>query len=343
VAATEVATSEALHAVAAEMHPRAAVPARDVAAVDGWALRSSDLIGASSYTPLPLSAAPTWVEAGEPVPAGCDCVLDEDSVDRTSPIVQVLAEATPGQGVRRKGSDVAEGSRIAEPGRKLSSRDLLLARMAGLARLPVRRPRLSIVNLPGGTATAKLIAENAREAGADVSLVSAAARDAASIAKVLDPAAGDLLVVIGGSGVGRSDASVVALASRGEIIAHGLALQPGRTTAIGRIAATPVIVLPGAPDQGLAAWWALALPALDRLSGRGPRRTVTRPLARKIASLVGIAEIVLLEEADGAWLPLAVGELSLGVIAGAQARLLVPGGSEGYALGTPVDAYMLGE
>jgi molybdopterin molybdotransferase len=51
----------------------------------------------------------------------------------------------------------------------------------------------------------------------------------------------------------------------------------------------------------------------------------------------------LLEEQDGAWLPLAVGELSLATIARAQAWLLVPGASEGYALGTPVDAYMLGE
>jgi molybdopterin molybdotransferase len=341
VAAIEVAPSEALYAVAAEMPSLAAVPARDVAAVDGWALRSSDLVGASSYTPLPLNAPPAWVEAGEPMPDFCDCVLDQDSVDRTSPIVQVLAEAVPGQGVRRKSSDIAEASLIAAPGERLSARDLLLARMAGLARLSVRRPRVSIVNLPGGTATANLIVESAREAGADVSFATAAARDVPSIANALDPGAGDFLLVIGGSGVGQTDASVVALARRGEIIAHGLALQPGRTTAAGRIDATPVIVLPGAPDQALAAWWTLALPALDRLSGRPVRPTITRPLARKIASLVGVAEIVLLDEEDGAWLPLAIGELSLAVIARAKAWLLVPGGSEGYALGTPVDAYML--
>ena len=65
---------------------------------------------------------------------------------------------------------------------------------------------------------------------------------------------------------------------------------------------TPVIALPGAPDQALAAWWTLALPVLDRLSGRRPRKTVTLPLARKIASSVGIAEIVLLERKQGAWI-----------------------------------------
>ena len=103
----------------------------------------------------------------------------------------------------------------------------------------------------------------------------------------------------------------------------------------------PVIVLPGAPDQALAAWWTLALPALDRLSGRQPRQAVALPLSRKIASSVGIAEIVLLEVNDGAWMPLAIGDLSLETIARADAWLAVPGGAEGFAAGTPVDAYML--
>ena len=65
------------------------------------------------------------------------------------------------------------------------------------------------------------------------------------------------------------------------------------------------------------------------------------PLARKIASSVGIAEIVLLEKIDRAWMPLAVGDMSLDAIARADAWLVVPGGSEGFAAGTPVDAYML--
>src|SRR6202043_3150644 len=111
--------------------------------------------------------------------------------------------------------------------------------------------------------------------------------------------------------VGRTDATIAALAQHGEVVAHGVALQPGRTTAVGSIEQVPVIALPGAPDQALAAWWTLALPVLDRLSARQKRPTLTLPLARKIASSVGIAEIVLLQNDAGAWMPLAVGELSL--------------------------------
>ena len=341
VAPVELTLSDALRCIAAGMPPLQAYPPRDIAAADGYAFCAPDLVGASSYSPLPLSAPPVWVEAGDAMPEACDCVLDSDSVDLSGPLPQLLSEAIPGQGVRRTGGDIAAGSLVAEAGRRVLPRDLLMARAAGLDRLNVRRPRLRIVNVPASHVTADLIAESARAAGAETISITAAGRDAGSIAAALDDGACDLLLVVGGSGVGRTDATVTALAARGKILAHGIALQPGRTSAVGRLGKAPVVVLPGAPDQALAAWWTLALPILDRLSGRRLRKTVNSPLARKIASSVGIAEIVLLERKQDMWATLAVGELSLEVIARAEAWLVVSGGSEGFAAGSLVDAYML--
>jgi len=60
------------------------------------------------------------------MPEATDCVIDSDSVDQTGPIVQVLAEAIPGQGVRRFGGDVSEGSSVMVPGRRVRPLDLLL-------------------------------------------------------------------------------------------------------------------------------------------------------------------------------------------------------------------------
>jgi molybdopterin molybdotransferase len=327
VAASERVPGDAPACAAAGLNELKAWPTHDIAATDGWALRASDLVGASSYTPLPLVKEPVWVEAGAPIPHGCDCVLDEGAVDLSGPMAQVLAEAIPGQGVRRKGGEIADTSAIVDAWRP-----------GGLS----RAPRLRVVNVPGGGITAKLIARSLSAARIEIECVEAEARDAASIAKVLDVGVCDLLVTVGGSGVGRTDATVLALAERGEVLAHGLALQPGRTAAVGRIGHTPVVVMPGAPDQALAVWWTLVLPGLDRL-GAGQRKTVSRPLTRKIASSVGIAEIVLLEKQDGAWTPLAVGDLPLAPIAHSKAWLLVPGDSEGYAAGTPVNAYLLRE
>jgi molybdopterin molybdotransferase len=352
VAPIELPLAQALDCVAAEMPPLRAVPPRDIAAADGFAFCARDLVGASSYSPLPLATSLAWVEAGDAMPQGCDCVIDSDLVDQIGPMVQVLGEAIPGQGVRRAGGDIAEGSSVLASGRRVGPLDLAIARAAGWDHLKVRRPRLCLLNIPaasGATATAQLISECARGAGANVAWAEATGRDAASIAKALDtamdaaiePGACDLLVTIGGSGVGRTDAAVVALARRGEVLAHGIALQPGRTAAVGGIEQVPVIALPGAPDQALAAWWTLARPVLDRLSARQPRQRLTLPLARKIASSVGIAEIVLLQKDAGTWMPLAVGELSLETIARADAYLVVESGSEGFAAGTPVDAYMM--
>jgi molybdopterin biosynthesis enzyme len=249
VAPSELPLRDALRCIAAEMPPLDAHPSRDVAAVDGYAFRARDLVGASSYSPLPLSASPIWVEAGEPVPDGCDCVLDSDSVDISGPVPQVMAEAIPGQGVRRTGDDIAAGSHVVEAGRRVLPRDLLIARAAGVAQLKVRRPRLCIVNIPGGTATADLIAESARAAGAEIVSVAAAGRDAASIAAVIGDTACDLLLSVGGSGVGRTDAALTALAMRGEVFAHGIALQPvARRPCRGK---TPACCCPARPIRPL--------------------------------------------------------------------------------------------
>jgi molybdopterin molybdotransferase len=343
VAPVSLSLAEALGCVAADMPPLQAVPRRDTAASDGWALRARDLVGASSYTPLPLARPPVWVEAGDAMPEDCDCVVDADSVDHAGPRFQMLAEAIPGQGVRRAGADIAEGKSVIAPSRRIRRIDLLGARAAGLQSLNVRRPRLRLVDIPansGYTDTVQLIAELAGAAGASTARAKAGGRDAASTAKAIEPGDCDLLVTIGGSGVGRTDAAIAALAARGEVVAHGIAVQPGRTAAVGRIGKIPVVALPGAPDQALAAWLTLVLPVLDRLSGLAPRQSITLPLARKIASSVGIGEIVLLERTENAWMPLAIGEMPLATIARSDAWLLVPGGSEGFAAGTPVDAYM---
>src|SRR5262249_18638727 len=153
--------------------PLKATPAHEVAVADGFALRARDLVGASSYTPLLLPTVPVWVEAGDRIPDGCDCVVDADAVEQTGPIIQGLAEAIPGQGVRRIGGDIADGF-VAAAGACFRPIDLLVAQAARLVRMPVRRPRVRVVNIPAAeTATAHLICETARAAGADVTFVQA--------------------------------------------------------------------------------------------------------------------------------------------------------------------------
>ncbi|MEI9923083.1 MAG: molybdopterin-binding protein [Bradyrhizobium sp.] len=272
VAPIERPIAETLGSVAAEVLLPGPVPASDLAVSDGWAFCARDLVGASSYSPLPLAGPPVWVEAGDRMPNGSDCVVDFDLVEFTGSgsMFQVVGEALPGQDVRRAGADIGEGGRIIAAGQRLRALDLMLGRAAGLKKLAVRRPRLHLINIPatvGHTVTAQLIAENARATGAEVIFSRANGRDAADVAQAFDRERCDLMITVGGTGIGRTDETVEALTMRGALIAHGIAVQPGRTTALGKVDHIPVIALPGAPDQALAAWWTLALPVLDRLSG----------------------------------------------------------------------------
>jgi len=329
--------------IAAEIAPlRTAHPEFSLAVADGWAMRSRDLAGASSYSPLPLSVPPGWVEAGDRLPEHCDCVLDADLVEQIGPIFNVLGEVAPGHGIRRAGGDIAAGRVIVAPGRQIYAIDVLALGTVGLDRARIRRPRVRIIDVisTDGTGTSsKFIFEFAKAAGARVDGVQTKGRDAASISAVASEGVYDLLITIGGTGLGRTDATVEALATRGVILAHGLALQPGRTAALAKFGTTPVIAVPGAADQALAVCLTLVRPALDLLTARQPRRHITRPLARKISSSIGVTELVLLEASDDFWMPIAAGELSLEAIARSDAWLAVRGDSEGYAAGTAVGAF----
>ena len=320
-----------------------AQPTRDTAKTDGWACRALDLAGASAYSPLPLMAIPVWVEAGDAMPVGCDCVLDADLLDCSGPMPQAFGEAAPGQGLRRAGEDMEAGRPPIIAGHRLSAADLLAARSAGIVEIAVRAPEVRLINVAapaGETFTAHFIADIARASGATVIDIGTVTREARSIAQALESAAGDLIILIGGTGAGHADATAAALAARGALIAHNIALQPGRTAAIGRLGAVPIIALPGAPDQAFAVFLALVQPAIDRLSGRGARRKTVLPLERKISSAIGLTEIVLLQQEQDRWGPLAIGDFSLDAIRLADAWLAIPGDSEGYAAGTPVGAFM---
>jgi len=347
VGPAEIALADAIGCVAAELPKTVtSLPPFNVAISDGWAMRARDLAGASSYAPLPLQAVPTWVEGGDRLPEDCDCVIDESALERNGPIFQVVTEAIPGEGIRRIGGDFAAGATVITAGRPVAVADLIAARASGRDTLPVRRPHVRVVGVrsrDGSSTSAEFIAAAVREAGARVTLTTTAARDVASIGSVIGDGAGDLLLLVGGSGVGSNDATVTALAAAGRVAAHGLAINPGRTTAVGHVGSVPVVVIPGAPAHALAAWLALARPVLDRLTLRAPRQAIVRPLARKIASEIGFSELVLLKTIDGKWMPLAGGDLPLGQIAAADACLIVPGASEGYAEGAQIAALPLRE
>jgi molybdopterin biosynthesis enzyme len=100
-----------------------------------------------------------------------------------------------------------------------------------------------------------------------------------------------------------------------------------------------VLIVPGRPDAALAVWLTLGRRMLARLAGRSDDEEAHTPvvLTRKIASTLGLTEIVpVRREADGVE-PLASGYLTLQSLTRADGYVLVPADSEGFPAGARVD------
>ena len=151
------------------------------------------------------------------------------------------------------------------------------------------------------------------------------------LASALADAAVDAVVVVGGTGSGRNDATVHTLASVGEVHVHGIALLPGETTALGAVGARPVLALPGRLDAALAAWHLLGQVMLARLAGsREAPRLWPATLTHKVSSTVGLSELVPVRCEGGFATPIASGYVPLSALAPANGWILIAPASEGY-------------
>jgi molybdopterin molybdotransferase len=316
-------------------------PARPTAATalaDGWALAADLTLGVGGYAPALLPRAPTRVEAGQAMPPDTDSIAPFDAVRTTAAGAEALVTVNPGDGVLTVGGDCEPGLPLRRAGDRLRPIDLAAFAAAGLARVTVREPRVRVLPLRGSaivSAAARLVAGDIERRG--------------GVARLDEPDRGldvalaadniDCVVAIGGTGSGRNDTSVHLLAREGRVAVHGFALAPGETAALGFSGTRPVLLLPGRLDAALAVWLAVGRRIMEALAGathkeNEPVETLT--LARKVASAVGMAELVPVRRNGGEAEPLASRYLPLSSLTRAGGWILVPAESEGYPAGSAV-------
>jgi molybdopterin biosynthesis enzyme len=206
----------------------------------------------------------------------------------------------------------------------------------------VRAPRIKIftTTVPASSGADSVSPAIVRAAEAEGAAAEVA--QASSLESVLLDRACDAVFAVGGTGTGRRDASVKTLARVGRVEIHGFGIAPGETAALGTAEGKPVLLLPGRLDAALAAFLIVGRRLIARLAGRETEEVATRlPLTRKIASSVGLAEMVLVRRVPEGVEPLTAGAFTAAALARADGWVMVPPESEGFAAGALVEMRQL--
>jgi molybdopterin molybdotransferase len=337
--------------------------------MDGYALRGSETFGAGPYNPLefdivgealPGRPFPGAVQPGQavrimtgaPLPQGADAVLQAEAAEETGGRVSVADAVSPGRHVGRRGEDIEAGTVVLRAGRVLRPQDLgVLASLGATPVTVVRQPTVAILVtgdelLPCGSRPEgyRIVDSNSvmlqalirRDGGLPATALLIPDRYEA-VREAIRAAQADVVLVSGGSSVGKEDHAPRVLAELGELLVHGVALRPASPTGVGFLDRRPVFLLPGNPVSCLCAYDLFAGVAVRRSGGRSPElpyRSCRLPLARKIASAVGRVDYVRVLVRDGQIEPLATSGASvLSSTTRADGFVLVPRDSEGYPAG----------
>jgi molybdopterin molybdotransferase len=283
------------------------VPPMDNSAMDGYAVRLSDLssgkklrvtqrIAAGSVgKPLEPGTA-ARIFTGAPVPGGADAIVMQEFTDGGKDEVQVKKIPKPGEWIRLTGSDIRKGGTILKAGKRLLPQDTGLAASVGIKTLPVhRRIRLGLfftgdeLLMPGEPLPAgKIYNSNRFTLNGLAAAFDCEVRDYGIVPDRLDAtrevlrtaaAENDVIVTSGGVSVGDEDHVKPAVEAEGSLLMWRIAMKPGRPLAFGKVGKAAFIGLPGNPVSSFVTFLIFVRPFLLKTQGCsevGPRSIEAR-------------------------------------------------------------------
>jgi molybdopterin molybdotransferase len=267
------------------------------AAVDGYAVRLADVRDAAvlpvegrvvAGAPIAVPMKPATARrifTGAALPVGADTIFMQEDVRLDDEgRVHLPSGLKPGANTRPRGEDIVAGARALRKGQILRPQHLALAAALGIAKLAVRTPiRIALFSTgdelvePGLPAEASqrhdsnrvLLTALARRAGALVTDLGILSDRRNVIAAALAEAAHghDLILTSGGVSVGEEDHVRAAVEAGGRLTFWRLAIKPGRPVAMGTVAGTPFVGLPGNPVAAFITFVHVARPLIGALAG----------------------------------------------------------------------------
>jgi molybdopterin molybdotransferase len=272
---------------------------------DGYACRAAEIsagmalpvagtthAGEAPAGPLPVQSA--WeIMTGAPVPAGADCVVMLEHVERSADTIRLAPSRTigPGDNIVARGAQSRRGDLILDSGISIGPAQTALAASCGYAELEVfARPHVAILttgdelvpitDTPGPgkirNSNAHMLAALVARFGGEPIVLPTAADTAESLDSAFAQSAqADMLLISGGVSAGKRDLVEPALAHLGaQFHFTGVKIQPGKPLVFGElpgIAERPTAQfffgLPGNPISSAATFLLFATPILAALGG----------------------------------------------------------------------------
>jgi putative molybdopterin biosynthesis protein len=275
----------------------------------------------------------TPIATGGMLPRGSDAVVmiehtemtesDTVSGDRDSasgdPRLRVFHSAASGQAVTFAGTDIARGETVLRFGQVLTSREIGVLAALGLTKVDVwNKPRVAIVStgdeivppgeaLPTGSvydSNAAILSAAVEELGCEPVPLGTVRDDVERLREMMKSADDcDAIVLSGGTSKGAGDLSYLVVSEFNDpgIVAHGVALKPGKPVCLAVSGGRPIVVLPGFPTSAVFTFHEFVAPVLREMAGLAPenRQTVEATLPIRMNSDRGRTEYSLVSLVRG--------------------------------------------
>ncbi len=290
------------------------VPPFDNSAMDGYAVKYSDITNCSPENPAVLhvtgdipagfhAAEPLKKRAayrimtGAPIPEGADTVVMQEDTRKEGASVVILKAQTSGSHIRKAGEDIKKGAKLFSSGTKLGPAQIgILASIKKACVSIYQKPRVAIlstgdelVDIDDDLSTGKIVTSNSyslaslvKQSGA-VPVILGIAKDKKEDLKekINNALHADIIISSGGVSVGDYDFVKEVLADLGvEMKFWKVAMRPGQPLAFGIIAGKPTFGLPGNPVSVMVSFEQFVRPSIRKMTGH---KKLFRPIITAIA------------------------------------------------------------